>query len=471
MNKQDSAKDILNSIQDKSDIENLRRGLSMVEKYDAEALEKEKKQLIILNNEPSLLLKWKGYWKLSGPAWMQSAVTLGAGSAASSIFAGSVFGYKLLWVQPVSIILGIVIFAAIGSQVLRTRARPYDVFWKKLHPSLAIFWGFNVLLASIVWQFPQYSLGTAVVRDILDVFGFGVPKWITAVLFLIVVTSICWTYGRGKRRSMIVFERTLKYLVFVVIFAFLGVVIKTGIDWGELVSGYFGFYLPTDVKGITIVLGAIGAAVGVNMTFLYPYSMLARGWGKEHLGLKNFDLMTSMFIPFILATTLVIIASANTLYVRGAEVRNVIDAAHILEPIIGLTLSRIVFSTGILSMCLTTAVLEMLIGGFVLSEMFNFEFKGRAFKVSTMVANIGFLGAFYGMPIWLPVLTSSFNLVMLPIAYVCFFLLQNREDYMGNSICKGRQGYLWNIGMLLAIFIVSMGAWIKLFSVVGLIPE
>ncbi|MCK4296135.1 MAG: hypothetical protein KAX28_05705, partial [Candidatus Marinimicrobia bacterium] len=151
--------------------------MPMVEKLDKQALENEKKVLREINKRSSWFARCCGYWRLSGPGWLQSAMTLGAGSAASSIFAGSVFGYKLLWVQPVSMLLGIIMFTAIGKQVLTTRARPYDVFWKKLNPSLALFWGFNVLLASVIWQFPQYSMGTDVVCDIFDVFGVGLPKW------------------------------------------------------------------------------------------------------------------------------------------------------------------------------------------------------------------------------------------------------------------------------------------------------
>ena len=88
--------------------------------------------------------------------------------------------------------------------------------------------------------------------------------------------------------------------------------------------------MPTDIKGIIIVLGMIGAAVGVNQTFLYPYTMLARGWGKSHRKLKNFDLSTSMVIPFVLATGFVVIACANTLYEQGIDVKGPVDAAHAL---------------------------------------------------------------------------------------------------------------------------------------------
>jgi Mn2+/Fe2+ NRAMP family transporter len=447
----------------------IRQGLPMVETRDPEALQQEIHFLEEVNSRPHYWQRWRGYLKLSGPGWLQSAVTLGAGSAGASIFAGAVYGYKLLWVQPVAILIGLIMFMAIGHQLVITRARPYDVFWNKLHPGLAIFWGINVLLASTVWQFPQYSLGTAVLQDIFSVLGLQLAKWPFALIMLIVVTKICWSYGKGSRKAVTGFERILKYMLLFMVIAFLLVVIKTGINWGKMFDGLFGFYMPTDIKGIIIVLGMIGAAVGVNQTFLYPYTMLARGWGKSHRKLKNFDLSTSMVIPFVLATGFVVIACANTLYVQGVEVKGPVDAAHALEPLVGLTFGRIIFSIGVLSMCITTAVIEMLICGFILSEMFNFEYLGTKYKMSTMVANIGILGAFYNMPLWLPVLTSSFNLIMMPIAYICFFILQNSKSYLGDEVNKGVKGGIWNMLMIVAIIVVAIGASLKILSMFGII--
>ena len=58
-------------------------------------------------------------------------------------------------------------------------------------------------------------------------------------------------------------------------------------------------------------MAAAATAVGINMTFLLPYSMLKRGWNKDFRGLAGFDLSTGLFIPFILATGCVVIASAS----------------------------------------------------------------------------------------------------------------------------------------------------------------
>jgi Mn2+/Fe2+ NRAMP family transporter len=437
----------------------------MVEERDPEALGNEVALLKEINTRPHFWQRWRGYWGLSGPGWVQSALTLGAGSAGSAILAGSVFGYKLLWVQPVAMLLGVVMFAAIGHQLLVTRARPYDVFWKRLHPSIALFWGFNVLLASIVWQLPQYSLGTAVAKDILDVVGLDIPRGVVALTLLGLGTAVCWSYGRGSRGAIRLFERLLKYMLLVMVSCFMLVVVKTGIDWSEMFKGYFTFHIPRSREGITVVLGQLGAAVGVNMTFLYPYTLLARGWRGEHRGLKNFDLGTSMFLPFVLATSFVTMACANTLFAQGISVGGPVDVAHALEPLVGLTFGRLVFSFGVLSMCFTTLVVEMLICGFVLSEMFHFELHGRAYKASTMLANVGIIGAFYQMPFWLPVIVSSFNLLMMPVAYICFFVLQNSKSYLGAEVNRGFKGGVWNVVLVVAILVVAAGAVVKVLSI------
>lgn len=431
---------------------------------DPESLEREKARLREIDARPGRLRRWRAYWSLSGPGWVQSALTLGAGSAGSSIFAGAVYGYDLLWVQPVAMFLGVVMFAAIGHQTLVTQARPYDVFRKTLHPALAFAWGAVVLVASIIWQFPQYALATSVTRDMFAVAGVAMPRLPIALTLLAAATALCWSYGRGSRRAVRLFERALKYLVLLMAFFFFLVVLKTGVDFGALFKGLFGFHVPRDREGLTIVLGALGAAVGVNMTFLYPYTLLARGWGREHRGLKNFDLAVSMFAPFVLTTGLVVVACANTLHVQGIRVREAVDAAHALAPVAGVAVGRIVFSLGVLGMCFTTLAIEMVICGFVLCEMLGLEPSGWRYRAATMVANIGILGAFYPTPFWLPVLASSIALVMMPIAYVAFFILQNKRSYLGDDVNRGLKGAVWNVLLVLAILAVAVGAAVKLAS-------
>ena len=47
------------------------------------------------------------YLRLSGPGWLQGAMTLGGGSAITSLTIGAVYGYELLWVQPLAMLIGL----------------------------------------------------------------------------------------------------------------------------------------------------------------------------------------------------------------------------------------------------------------------------------------------------------------------------------------------------------------------------
>ena len=38
--------------------------------------------------------------RLSGPGWLQGAITLGGGSLGGSLYLGMIAGYDLLWLQP-----------------------------------------------------------------------------------------------------------------------------------------------------------------------------------------------------------------------------------------------------------------------------------------------------------------------------------------------------------------------------------
>jgi CBS domain-containing protein len=64
------------------------------------------------------------------------------------------------------------------------------------------------------------------------------------------------------------------------------------------------------------MITAAATAVGINMTFLLPYSMLRKGWDRESRGLAIFDLSTGLFIPFVLATGCVVIATAAQFHAK-----------------------------------------------------------------------------------------------------------------------------------------------------------
>ena len=298
----------------------------------------------------------KTYFRLSGPGWLQSALTLGGGSLASGLYLGTLSGFALLWLQPVAMILGIVMLGAISYVTLSTGERPFQAINRHVSPLLGWAWAIASLMANMVWSLPQYSLATSAVQQNLlpgllgadGVTGDLGGKVIICAVILAVTISITWLYGKGGW-GVKLYEGTLKVVVALIVLCFFGVVVKMtlspgALNWGAVLSGFVpdlsvlmhpaATYTPfLEAVGETarefwsgkilgmqrdVMISASATAVGINMTFLLGYSLLSRGWNREFRGLAIFDLSTRMLIPFLLATSCVVIASASQFHTRPA---------------------------------------------------------------------------------------------------------------------------------------------------------
>ena len=301
---------------------------------------------------------FKTYLKLSGPGWLQSGITLGGGSLSSSLYLGVLVGFSFMWLQPLAMILGIIMLSAIAYVTLSTGQRPLRAINEHVSPVLGWGWLLASMVANLVWSLPQFSLGTAAIRQNLlpGLLGGGagsaIPdpaaKVVTVGLFLAMCITVTTFYSIGGR-GVKVFETIIRVFVSVIVLCFCGVVIKLSIagqiEWGLILRGLipdFSLLMkPTDsimphIQEVgeqfrsfwsdmivrdqrDVMISAAATAVGINMTFLLPYSMLRKGWDKDFRGLAIFDLSTGLFIPFLLATGFVVIASASQFHAQPAK--------------------------------------------------------------------------------------------------------------------------------------------------------
>jgi hypothetical protein len=209
-------------------------------------------------------------------------------------------------------ILGIVMLSAIGYVTMSTQERPFRALNVHVNPVLGWGWALASLLANMVWALPQYSLATGALQQNLlpGVVGPDSPmgdfygKLAISISILVITIAITWSYDRpGKGVKL--YETILKLMVAMIVLCF----------FGEHVAYWTDIIIRNQRD---VLISAAATAVGINMTFLFPYSILRRGWTKEFRGFAKFDLGLGMLIPFLLATSCVIIAASSQFHAKPA---------------------------------------------------------------------------------------------------------------------------------------------------------
>jgi Mn2+/Fe2+ NRAMP family transporter len=493
---------------------------------------------------------FKTYFRLSGPGWLQSAITLGSGSLAGALFLGVLGGTSLLWLQLVAIVMGVIMLSAISYVTLSTGERPFRAINQHINPVLGWGWLIATCMANMIWCMPQFSVSFAALQKNLlpgtlsDTTNTKIT--LSAILFVAALVVVLLNGRQGAAAK--VFDVLLKSLVGMIVLCFFGVVLYLSmdgrLDWAQIFSGFIPDLrqwnqptgqvaallegLPENLQSFwserlvkeqrAVMIGAAATAVGINMTFLLPYSMLNRGWNKPFRGLARFDLATGMAIPYVLVTSCVVIASAATFHAKvdpalvstdpaqmqqsplyegaskvllkrlehqqGAKQfaalgeseqlgaiaalpesekrlaaslvrRNAFELSQALAPLLGPKMANLIFGVGVLAMGFSTIVILMLINGYAFCEIVGAPQGGKAHLVGCVVA--GLAGASWPLlwdgpaKLWLAILTSSFGMMLLPIAYFTFLMMMNSKSLLGEEKPRGGKMLLWNVLMIISV--------------------
>ena len=304
------------------------------------------------------------YLRLSGPGWLQSAITLGGGSLGGALYLGVIGGSSMLWLQLVAILIGVIMLSAISYVTLSTGKRPYAAINEYVNPVLGVSWITATILANMIFILPQFSLcfdaidgnlgwaskltntlaGADATADALSEAELYTKIIISGIIAVFAFVIVCMSFRPGWAAK--IFDLLLKLIVGAIVLCFVMAVVlltqQNEINWNEALMGFIPNFsqwwnqapevstLMTNLEGgaqdfwqgelverqRSVMISTTATAVGINMTFLLPYSMLARGWDKPFRGLARWDLITGMAIPFIVVTTCIVLASANAFHAK-----------------------------------------------------------------------------------------------------------------------------------------------------------
>ncbi|MFO8026766.1 MAG: divalent metal cation transporter, partial [Opitutales bacterium] len=208
----------------------------------------EHRQIILDGEKKGRAGQYLAYMRLSGPGWLQSAITLGGGSLANALYLGVLGGFAFMWLQPMAMMFGIVMMSAIAYVTLSTGDRPLRQINSNISPILGWGWLTASMMANLVWSLPQFALATASLRQNLlpgllgpEAMPEFTGKLITAAIVLVLVVTNVMIYISGSRGTKI-FEYIMKFMVGSIVICFFGVVIRLSIadqiNWGSIFKGF-----------------------------------------------------------------------------------------------------------------------------------------------------------------------------------------------------------------------------------------
>lgn len=292
----------------------------------------------IIENSKAKSFPLFAFSRLDGPGWWVSAACLSAGSLVGSIGLGLTLGFAGIWIQAISMLLGVFILIAISQISLSTQQGLFTILRDEWNRPFAFLLAATAILTSFSWCIPQFSLfaetAVSIVFPILD----NKPgRVLIALVLLLFAVSLTLLYSKQGPRSSL-FQWIIKLMVlFVSIASFFSLVtlISNGNqDDTTLSDTWFPNYSilnePSphfsqileqtgDMKSFweseivssqkQFVLLCFASTLGINLIFCFPMILLNRSWKRTHQGFAKYNLVTTAFFPFAVTSICICLLS------------------------------------------------------------------------------------------------------------------------------------------------------------------
>ena len=381
-----------------------------------------------------------------GPALVLATVVLGPGSLTLNTIAGSVYGYRLLWV-PVVATAFMILYTWMSARIgLVTGETLFQVTRTKYGIGLARVGGLSGFLAVAAFQAGNSA---AVGFAAHALFGLEVRLW-AFILFLPALLLI-WLPNLYRKLELLV-----KLIVGLMIVAFVGTLVLVGIDADAAVAGLIPS-LP-DLDAIFLTLGMTATTFSIAAAVYQGYLMKEKAWGPEHLRVEGLDTFAGIGILGSISI-MILLTSAGAIYGVTDPVFSAQGMAAQLEPLAG-PAAFYLFTWGFFFASFSSLVVNPLIGAALLTDGFGRDssMEGRPVRVWASVGlTVGLIVVliFKGSPVELLRIAQAIAVVAFPVLGMLVLTISRDPGIMGSHAHKGWVhgigilGYLAIIGIVL----------------------
>jgi len=219
--------------------------------------------------------------------------------------------------------------------------------------------------------------------------------------------------------------------------------------------------LPGGYHSALFAAGVMGGAVHITIICLHTYTVNARGWKQEDLGLARFDTIMSMFVAFGLFSMAIFLSTAAGLHPHGLAANTPIDVAMSLNRLLG-SHAKWIFLLGLWGAAFSTLGPVILSIGYMVSDKagWGLDVRDRRFAaVLAVVSLVAIAGPFLkGAFMHLLVVAMALGLTgtLLGLALVLYMLNSRRiSGALHNSVWENFLGFL-----TLAVCTALVAQWI-----------
>jgi Mn2+/Fe2+ NRAMP family transporter len=253
---------------------------------------------------------------------------LGAGDVVDMGVAGSNYGYSLMWVLVVALVMRF-LFVSLVARYQLCNPHGHGVLdgLARLHPAYAPV----LFVAAVVMGHVYESYMTVGAGEVCrNVFRAGETwQWAIALNALALALVFRPEYAR--------LEAVFKFLLAVLAVSFLGTVAWIGFDPRGPLLGLVRLEMPQQhgrFDPLLVAVAMIGAVGGSLMNLAYPYFLDAKGWkGPQYRRVQLYDLMLAIAVMIVLNLS-VWILGAELLY-PDKHIRELDDLPRLLSTVLG----------------------------------------------------------------------------------------------------------------------------------------
>lgn len=409
------------------------------------------------------------YVRSFGPGLVVVLTWLGAGDIVETGVAGGNYGYALMWIIVVALVVRYLFVSLIAKyQLCNERGEGVVDGLARLSrfypPALLVI---AVVMGHVYGAYMTVGNGEAWA----NLTGVG-QTWQWATLWCVVALFLVF------RPIFSRIEVLFLVLLALLAISFLGIAAWAGPDPAGILRGIFGFELPKQqgaYDALLVVIGMLGAVGGSLMNLVYPYFIEQKGWrGPAYRKLQTYDFLLGVVVMIVLDVAIWTVG-AELLYGRGVHIDDISDLSRLVSDQLGHG-GRILFYLGVFAAVYTSIIGHALGLGLLGTHAYlrwqagdqplNGDYRTHPLYrwIAIWILVSPLVWTVPGMPgfVRLTLLSNSAQVVLVPLLVTGLFCITASSKYIGE---KYRNRWWENVIMILMIVISIFGFYGSVKSV------